>query len=243
MAQQSISFKVRYRSSTLCFDSSFLFAWDMNLITTPYLEQSGSWPQHGRHILAQFDDSSIVVYQAYNPSIGHFAARHGYFGGEFKLSRMSWIKPNFLWMMHRSGWGTKPGQEVTLAVRMRREAFDSLLAQAVHSSYVAELYSEHRSWRQRLSDSAVRLQWDPDHDPAGAKLERRAIQLGLSGGGLQKYARQWIVNIEDISDYVAAQRDCAGSGKYEKLVTPKEEVYPVAVEEVARRLQISQGEA
>lgn len=28
---------------------------------------------------------SIVVYQAYRPAIGHFAAEHGYFGGEFKL--------------------------------------------------------------------------------------------------------------------------------------------------------------
>jgi hypothetical protein len=214
----------------------------MKLITTPYLEQSSSWPQHGRHILAQFDDSSIVVYQAYNPATGHFAARHGYFGGQFKLSRMSWIKPNFLWMMYRSGWGTKPGQEVTLAITIRREDFDSLLAQAVHSSYVAEVYSEQQCWKQRLSDSPVRLQWDPDHDPAGVKQERRAIQLGLSGQVLQKYAREWIVEIEDISDYVAAQRDFAGPGKHEQLVMPKEGVYPVADEEVAKRLQISPGE-
>jgi len=27
---------------------------------------------------------------------------------------MSWIKPNFLWMMYRCGWGTKEGQQVTL---------------------------------------------------------------------------------------------------------------------------------
>lgn len=94
----------------------------MPLITELYQEQQAYWPQAGRHILAQYDEESVVVYQAYRPAIGHFAAQHSYFGGEFSLERMSWIKPNFLWMMYRSGWGTKPGQEVTLAVRLKREA-------------------------------------------------------------------------------------------------------------------------
>jgi hypothetical protein len=100
----------------------------------PYLTQAADWPPEGRHILAQFDEESIVVYQAYRPAIGHFAAQHGYFGGEFSLSRMSWIKTNFLWMMYRSGWGEKPGQEVTLAIRLSRPHFESLLAQTVPSS-------------------------------------------------------------------------------------------------------------
>ncbi len=84
----------------------------MSLITEPYLTQNTRWPRSGRHILAQYDDDSVLVYQAYRPSIGHFAARYGYFGGEFSFTRMSWIKPNFLWMMYRSGWGTKEGQEI-----------------------------------------------------------------------------------------------------------------------------------
>jgi hypothetical protein len=99
----------------------------MNLITEPYLAQDARWPRSGRHILAQFDEESVAVYRAYRPAIGHFAARHGYFGGSFSLGRMSWIKPNFLWIMYRSGWGIKEGQEVTLAVRLRRNAFDEIL--------------------------------------------------------------------------------------------------------------------
>src|SRR4051794_25066955 len=85
----------------------------VKLITEPYLVQNARWPRSGRHIPAQFDAESVVVYQAYNLSIGHFAARHGYFGGDFSTSRMTWIKPNFLWMMYRSGWGTKENREVT----------------------------------------------------------------------------------------------------------------------------------
>jgi hypothetical protein len=42
----------------------------MLLPTQPYLEQVQAWPSAGRHILAQYDDRSIVVYQAYRPSIG-----------------------------------------------------------------------------------------------------------------------------------------------------------------------------
>jgi hypothetical protein len=215
----------------------------MNIKTEPYLEQLRRWPQRGQHILAQFDGSSIVVYQAYNHSIGHFVARNGYFGGEFKINRMSWIKPNFLWMMYRSGWGTKVDQEVTLAVRIRREAFDYILAQAVHSSYLPEVYFEHRSWKEKLSTSSVRLQWDPDHDPSGQKQKRRAIQLGLSGEVLEKYAREWIVEVEDMSDFVATQRNYANPSAYRQLMTPKEEVYAVTDQELAKRLQVSSGEA
>src|SRR5438270_12363379 len=91
------------------------------LVLEPYRVQTARWPARGRHILAQYDASSVVVYQAYAPEIGCFAAEHGFFGGAFSLSRMSWIKPNFLWMMHRSGWGTKARQEVVLAVWLRRE--------------------------------------------------------------------------------------------------------------------------
>lgn len=34
----------------------------------------------------------------------------------------------------------------------------------------------------------MRLQWAPDHNPADGKVERRAIQLGLGGEILGRYA-------------------------------------------------------
>src|SRR5206468_12410926 len=125
----------------------------MTLDTELYSAQAARWPKSGRHILAQFDDESVVVYQAYRPVIGRVAAEHGYFGGEFSLSRMSWIKPNFVWMMYRSGWGTKEGQEVTLAVRLRRAAFDQILAAAVHASFVPEIYGERSAWSEAVARS------------------------------------------------------------------------------------------
>jgi hypothetical protein len=211
----------------------------MKIITEPYLNQVRRWPASGRHILAQFDADSVIVYQAYRPAIGLFAAEHRFFGGEFSLDRMSWIKPNFLWMMYRSGWGTKEDQEVTLAIWVKRRAFDAILAEAVHSTFVPEVYGDHSAWKEALSRSSVRLQWDPDHDPSGRAVERRAIQLGLRGDVLARYARESISPIEDISAFVAEQRPFAQPAGYEGLEVPREEVYPLTDPEVAQRLGVA----
>ena len=109
--------------------------------------------------------------------------------------------------MYRSGWGAKADQEVTLAVRLKRAAFDWILQNAVHSTFVSELYQDSAEWEKAVSNSSIRLQWDPDHNPAGIRSERRAIQLGLRGDALVKYARDWIMEIEDISDFVRDQRE------------------------------------
>jgi len=211
----------------------------MNLLTESYRDQNARWPQTGRHILAQYDEESVIVYQAYRAEIGQFAAQHGYFGCAFSLTRMSWIKPNFLWMMYRCGWGTKEQQEVVLAVRLQRAAFDQLLAQAVHSSYVPAVYETEAAWQAAVARSDVRLQWDPDHHPSGAKLERRAIQLGLRGDALAHYAKDWIVSIEDISDFVREQHQRLRAYVLDELILPREEVYPVTDPLVAARLGLS----
>ncbi|WP_155968870.1 DUF4291 family protein [Kamptonema formosum] len=40
---------------------------------------------------------------------------------------------------------------------------------------------------------------------SGAKVDRRAIQLGLRGDVLSRYEREWIVNIEDLYEFVRQQ--------------------------------------
>jgi len=46
----------------------------MKLFTTSYLTQTAQLPQTGRHIVAQYDGTSVVVYQAYRPAIAQIAA-------------------------------------------------------------------------------------------------------------------------------------------------------------------------
>lgn len=210
----------------------------MQLHVESYREQSCLWPSEGRHILAQFDDATVVVYQAYRAEIGLLAARQGYFdGGGFSTDRMSWVKPNFLWMMYRSGWATKPGQEVILAVRLQRRAFDEILCRAVHSTFMPELHANQEAWRRNVARSDVRLQWDPDHSPHGQPLMRRAIQLGLRGEALRQCAREWILAIEDITPFVQEQREQLKRGT-SQLLTPREQVYPVTDSAVATRIGV-----
>lgn len=111
-------------------------------------------------------------------------------------------------------------------MRIKREGFDELLKEAVHSTYREDVYGSQGRWKAAVEQSEVRVQWDPDHDPAGAKVERRALQLGLRGSVLTRYGREWLVEIEDITNFVHEQYEHVRTRDYEQLVTPRETVYP-----------------
>ncbi len=211
----------------------------MGLLTEAYSEQIKVWPRRGRHILAQYDSETIIVYQAFSPSRGRYAVDHGIFGGDFSYSRMSWIKSNFLWIMFRSGWGTKEGQEVILAVRLSRAFFDSLLAQAVPSSWDPDRFATEREWSAAVRRSCVRLQWDPDHHPSGPALERRAIQLGLRGAALEAFGRRELLEVMDISKFVGEQRERFSFGGVPALFTPRERVYVPSDSTIAANVKLS----
>lgn len=192
-----------------------------------YEAQEAAWPKQGRTLLAQYDDNRVVVYQAYSLAIADFAVKNGYFGGGgFSLTRMSWIKPGFLWMMFRSGWAAKPNQERVLAISIQRTAFDEILSKAVEAKFVPEDYESEQAWKDAIAASNVRLQWDPDHSPSGEPLARRAIQLGLRADVLANFAKDWIVSIEDITPFVHEQASNALSGNRAALITPLETPYP-----------------
>jgi hypothetical protein len=194
------------------------------MLLQPYIDQLPLWPESGRHIMAQFDDHSIYVYQAYRPSIAKFATENQRFGGDFSFSRMSWIKPNFLWMMYRAGWASKEGQEHILAIRLRRHFFDELLRQVVPSTFDPARFVSREAWQSSVATSDVRLQWDPDHDPSGKSVQRRAVQLGLRGDALRRYGEKDLISVEDITAFVVEQREHLGDD-FRKLITPAERVY------------------
>jgi len=192
--------------------------------TEPYLEQRAHWPKDGRAVLAHYDDDAIVVYQAFKPQIADEAVQLGRFGPSFSRSRMSWIKPNFLWMMFRCGWATKVDQERVLALWLPRAFFERVLAAAVASTFDPTAWPDESAWKGAVANSDVRLQWDPDHGPAGTPLARKAVQLGLRGAVLREYADRAILRVEDVTGLVAAQRVHAKS-PFGNLQTPRERVY------------------
>ncbi|MGK6309809.1 DUF4291 family protein [Variovorax sp. DT-64] len=69
----------------------------MKLATELHVHRRLRWPTEGKHVMAHYDMDTIVVSQAYRPTTGAHAIRHGRLGGpDFSFDRMSWIKPNIL---------------------------------------------------------------------------------------------------------------------------------------------------
>lgn len=87
------------------------------------------------NIYAKYNNNSIDVYQAYSNIIADEAIKLKTFGCSFKFNRMTWIKPSFLWMMYRSGWATKTGQERILDIEIKRQGFDEIISNVVLSSF------------------------------------------------------------------------------------------------------------
>ncbi|WP_294212509.1 DUF4291 domain-containing protein [uncultured Chryseobacterium sp.] len=211
----------------------------MKLKLKNYKEQLQYWPQEGHHIMAQYDDEKIIVYQSYRKEIGEFAVKNQYFGDHFSLERMTWIKPNFLWMMYRNGWGTKEGQEYVLAIHLKMDAFRKYLENAVYSDYNDRLAISGEEWQNQIRESSARLQWDPDHDPSGAKLDRRAIQIGLRNNLIKSFAQDDILLIEDISEFVQVQHQFVLNDDLDNLVTPIEKTLRFDDEDLNKKLRLN----
>ncbi len=90
-----------------------------------------------------------------------------------------------------------------------------------------------------MNGSSVRMQWDPDHHPSGAKLERRAIQLGLRGAALEAFGQHELVEVIDLSSFVAEQRSLLSTGGVSAITTPRERVYRPADPAIATRLGLA----
>jgi uncharacterized protein DUF4291 len=192
-----------------------------------------------REIRADYDDATVVVYQAYRAEIALPAVRHNRFVPPFSLDRMSWIKPSFLWMMERSGWGRKTGQEYILAIRITRAGWDEALAQAVLTAFVPGFHQDHDDWQRQLAAAPVRVQWDPERTLHGERLSQRAIQVGLTRHIIPRYVDVWTREIRDCTPLVRQMYDLLHAGETERAraLLPHERVYPVEAA-VARRLGI-----
>jgi hypothetical protein len=190
-----------------------------------------------RQILAAYDDRGIIVYQAFQPDTVLEAVRLQAFGKGFGLDRMTWIKPSLGWMLYRSGYASKDRQQRIAQVTITHDGFRTMLADAVPSSYERELFASQSDWSIALKRGQARYQWDPDRDLGLRPLAHRALQLGIQGDLIRRYAREWIVRIADVTDLAHQIRDAVAAGRPPPPV-PTERVYDVP-DELARRLSIS----
>jgi hypothetical protein len=146
-----------------------------------------------------YTKDTVTVYQAYNPTLGAYAATHGRFPDTYNRDRMTWIKPSFLWMMYRSGWATKHRQERVLAIEINRTGLEWALANAALSHYEPDVHSSREEWASTLR-RPVRVQWDPERSLTMQPQQYRSLQVGLSGEAVRHYADSWIAGITDVTE-------------------------------------------
>jgi Domain of unknown function (DUF4291) len=196
-------------------------------------EETGPGPGAGsvprRQVRALYTATTVTVYQAYAPEIADRAIAAGRFVPPFRLTRMTWIKPSFLWMMYRSGWATKPGQERVLAIQITRPGFEWALGHSTLSHYEPGTYPSEEQWAERLAASPVRIQWDPERSLCLQPLPWRSIQIGLSGEAATRYVREWITGITDVTATAHQIRDlvAADAGHAARALLPVERPYDV----------------
>jgi hypothetical protein len=186
-------------------------------------------------IRALHTESTVTVYQAYAPHLGLPAARDGRFPAAWKRDRMTWIKPSFLWMMYRCGWGAKAGQETVLAVEITRDGSEWALRNACLSSYVRGVHPDRATWQRQLKRAPARVQWDPERDVHVQPLPYRSLQLGLSSEAARRYADEWTVAIREVTPLAHEIHDLVSGGDVvcAARLLPQERPYPVGDELLA----------
>jgi len=186
-------------------------------------------PPH--QIRAVYDDRTIRVYQAYSDTIADAALAHGTFvSPPFKMERMTWIKPSFLWMMYRSGWGLKDaGQARILAIDISREGLEWALAHSCPSHPDASMTQEE--WQRVKEDAPVRIQWDPERDLLLQPQAHRAIQIGLSKQAVDLYVREWIQRVTDVTPLAHDIHALVNANRLEEArrMLPQEEPYQSSI--------------
>lgn len=184
-------------------------------------------PQH--QIRALYDASTIRVYQAYGDAIADNALTQQTFVSPFKFDRMTWIKPSFLWMMYRAGWGYKDdGQRRILAIDMIRAGFEWALTHSCPSHPSPSMRNEE--WTALKDRSPVRIQWDPERDIRLQPLPYRSIQIGLGNEASRRYVSEWIQKITDVTELAHSIHALLGEEQVAQAeaLLPAETIYPFA---------------
>lgn len=213
-------------------------------------ELMGPEPEATRHrhpwkleIRAVFDDTSITVYQAYSPSIATAAveAQRLSASPNFRLERMTWIKPSWAWMLYRSFYSFKdPRQSRILAIRMSRDGFHELLR---NGSLTGEISDNKK----------IRVQWDPERTPRLEKIENlRSIQVGIAKEWVERWVGEMILGIEDVTlrarelkETLDREPDVSDEELIKRGLLPEERLYELPQdlkEAVQRRSQRSKKE-
>lgn len=124
---------------------------------------------------------------------------------------------------YRSGYATKDkNQSHILALRMKHEHFIKLLEHAVVAS------------APHAKGESVIIQWDPERGPRLEKLDYRSIQIGIPGAVREQWIREWISEIEDVTERAEEMKrvldqegNVDGGQLLARGLVPEERIYEV----------------
>jgi len=170
----------------------------------PYRFQADPEALDVQVFVGEWDAEGVYVYQAFNDDIADWALAHQKFGGpNFNPTRMTWIKPSLAWMLYRSGYGKKHGQNRLLKIKIAHESLAMILN---HCQCVDTNKDTRKTGGEKDRDiSNGRVQWDPERDLLSADgkeprmlSRRRAIQIGLKARLSELYV-QSVLSIQDVT--------------------------------------------
>lgn len=123
----------------------------MSALTIPYCE-----------IQAHYTEDTTTVHQAYSTGTDTAAVEHQCLDAspKFSITRMTWIKPSWAWMLYCSSYSYKdPGQDCILALSVRKEVFVELFRKVIITPS-HRLITPKAKHEEELPH--VSVQWDPE---------------------------------------------------------------------------------
>ena len=143
---------------------------------------------------------------------------------------MTWIKPSFLWMMYRCGWGLKEGQETVLAVEITHEGFEWALRNACLSHYVP---ASTPTGGLEAPTEAVRRPGSSGTRNATSICGRSRTVPSSSASPARRarrYADEWTVSIADVTPLAREIHALVRAGNLDAAAErlPEERPYPAA---------------
>lgn len=184
-------------------------------------------PPH--QVRAHFTEKSVFVFQAFSKEIGTASVKAQRLVSPFRRDRMTWIKPSFSWMMYRSGWGMKEGQEFILRIELTRSGFEWALSHACLTAFIKAKSSDYSSWKKSLQERPIRIQWDPERTLLLEALPWRTIQIGIGSAATDMYVDEWLLGIEDFTQTARRVYEAVGVRDFDTAdhLVPPETPYPM----------------
>jgi hypothetical protein len=95
-------------------------------------------------------------------------------------------------------------------------------------TYKEHIYKTQKNWKEKLNTTSVRIQWGPEKKLKLGNLNYKSIQIGVKGDALKKYIKDWIVQIDNITNLSKEIYNSISNTDIEKAKDklPFKKVYP-----------------